>query len=67
MKKNDVKALFGMDVKELKTKHDALLREYALNRIQHKAGRLKNVSILHTLRDDAARVLTVMALKLKSE
>jgi ribosomal protein L29 len=64
MKRNDIKKLQETSVEELQTKHAALVREYALSRMHHRSGRLKNVSLLRNLRDDTARVLTILTQKM---
>ncbi|PWU23124.1 50S ribosomal protein L29 [Candidatus Cerribacteria bacterium 'Amazon FNV 2010 28 9'] len=63
MKKNDIKSLHSMSVADLQKKQQELFVEFARSRMQHKANRLKNVRILSSLRDDVARVSTVLAMK----
>jgi ribosomal protein L29 len=63
MKRNDITALHTLSHKELSTKHNELMKQFAVERIQHKAGRLKKTSVLKTLRDDIARVKTIMHTK----
>lgn len=63
MKKNDIKALHGLTKEELNAKLDAFQKEFAKVRMEHRVGRLKNVRIMSTLRDDMARVATIMGIK----
>lgn len=67
MKANDRKALHALSMEELKAKAISLQKEYATEKMQHKMGRLKNVRILSMLRDDVARVMSVMHLKATQE
>lgn len=54
-----------MEVAKLKEKQAELTLEFAKSRMEHRVGRLKNVRILSTLRDDIARVATIMMNKKK--
>ncbi len=60
MKRNDIKSLHELPVEKLKEKQAEISREFAKARMEHRVGRLKNVTILSVLRDDLARVMTVM-------
>lgn len=60
MKSRDIKALREMSVEDLNKKQAELAMEFRKSRMEHRVGRLKNVRILSTLRDDMARVLTLL-------
>jgi ribosomal protein L29 len=66
MKRNDIKALHTLTREELDKKLSELQKEFAKVRLDHKVGRLKNVRITGTLRDDMARVATVLGMKASS-
>lgn len=63
MKRNDIKALAGLTKEQLSAKRNELSLEFMKVRMEHRVGRLKNVRILSTLRDDLARVQTAMVNK----
>lgn len=60
MKRKDIKALSELSVEKLNEKQLELSREFSKARMELRVGRLKNVRILSNLRDDMARVLTVL-------
>ncbi len=67
MKSNDIKALQTKTIEELKVQLDDLSLQLATARLQKKAGKLKNVSSVHTIADDVARVKTVITNKQLAE
>lgn len=66
MKRNDIKALHTLKKEDLDKKLSELQKEFAKVRMEHRVGRLKNVRVLGTLRDDMARVATVLGMKASS-
>lgn len=67
MKSKDIKALSELSVEKLRAKQVELAQEFSKARMEHRVGRLKNVRILSSLRDDMARVLTVLEAKKMEE
>jgi ribosomal protein L29 len=63
MKSKDIKALSELSVEKLNAKKAELSAEFSKARMEHRVGRLKNVRILGQLRDDLARVMTVLQAK----
>lgn len=63
MKLKQIKELREMSVEDLNKKQVEFSAEFRKARMQHRVGKLKNVRILSTLRDDMARVLTLLASK----
>lgn len=63
MKRNDIKSLHTMSVADLNKKFTELSANFAANRMQHRSGRLKNVTSLTSIRHDMARVLTILSIK----
>lgn len=63
MKRKDIKKLQDLEIDKLETKLLELRKEFAKLRMDHRVGRLKNVRILSSLRDDTARVAGVISLK----
>lgn len=66
MKRNDITALHTLKKEELDKKLSELQKEFAKVRMEHRVGRLKNVRILGSLRDDMARVATIAHMKASS-
>lgn len=60
MKRNDIKALHDKDLKELNEQLRTLLLDLAKARLEKKAAKLANVSLVRQLSDDVARVKTVI-------
>ncbi len=52
-----------MSVADLNKKFTELSANFAANRMQHRSGRLKNVTSLTSIRHDMARVLTILSIK----
>ena len=63
MKKQDKKALFGKTQAELMKMFTDIQKQLAKNNIELRAGKLKNTRSLSTLRDDVARIKTVLGMK----
>jgi len=63
MKRNDVRALHAQNMEDLDKKQNELLRSYALARMQHRTGKLRNVKSLSALRHDIARVMAIKSSK----
>lgn len=63
MKRRDIQELATKEVKELKTllkdKQDSLFN----SQLDHTTGKLKNTASLATIRDDIARIKTVLQQK----
>lgn len=66
MKRNDIKALHDLSSEQLLTKGKELQTAFGKARMEHRVGRLKNVRILSTLRDDMARVASIGSDKKKA-
>lgn len=60
MKRNDIKALHDKSVNELKTQLETMLIDLAKARLEKKAMKLANVSLVARLSDDVARVKTII-------
>ncbi len=63
MRRNDVKQLASMEVKDLATKLSELRKSLEQTRLEKVMGRLKNVRSIASLRRDIARVMTVLSRK----
>lgn len=63
MKRKELKSLNELSVEKLQQKQAELSSEFAKARMEHRVGRLKNVRIMSTLRDDIARILTLLQIK----
>lgn len=60
MKRNDIKALSEKTRSELQTQLTTLERELATARLKKAVGKLENVASIAILRDDIARVKTII-------
>jgi ribosomal protein L29 len=60
MKHNDRKALHSQTLAQLQTKLQELKLDLAKAETQKRIGKLTNPRIVSTLRDDVARVLTII-------
>lgn len=60
MKRNDIKALAQKTPAELQTQLNQLLAEVAKARQAKRTGKLANVRHLSTVRDDVARIKTIL-------
>lgn len=60
MKKNDVKQLHDLTVKELAQKVEEGNTEFNKARSEHAAGKLKNTTSLRTLKKNIAQIKTIM-------
>ncbi len=60
MKRNDIKALSEKTRSELQTQLTTLERELATARLKKAVGKLENVTSIAVLRDDIARVKTII-------
>jgi ribosomal protein L29 len=60
MKNKDVQALHAKDTKALLTMQQELSLQLAKYRIEKKAGKLTNTTLVKTTADDLARVKTVL-------
>jgi len=63
MKRNDIKALHSKTQDQLQKQLDELLIQLAKLRLEKKAGKLENPSLVKHVADDIARVETVMTEK----
>ncbi len=61
MKRNDITKLHSLTVNELQKQLEKLTAELIKTQLERRAGKLKNVRLVGTLRDDIARVKTVLA------
>jgi len=60
MKRNDIKALHGLEVAELQKKLTELLHEFSMRKLEKKVGKLTNRRIVSTHADDIARIKTIL-------
>ncbi len=60
MKRTDIKELRAKTVKELNKSLVDLQMQLAVARMEKKAGKLANVSLVPTLADDIARIKTTL-------
>ena len=60
MKRNDIKALHDKSIGELNKQLEKMLLDLAKARLEKKAGKLANVSLVARLADDIARVKTII-------
>ncbi len=67
MKRSDIKQLHELTQKELEEKLEALVKEMVTARLEKMANKLDDVKKLSKLRDDVARIKTVLAEKSKQE
>jgi ribosomal protein L29 len=60
MKRKDITALHDKTEKELNKMQQELQLQLAKSRMEKKAGKLENISLVKTLADDVARIKTVI-------
>jgi ribosomal protein L29 len=65
MKHNDVKKLHDLSVSELTQKLTALTKEASLFKLQKMGHKLKDTQAVKKVRDDIARVKTILTVKEK--
>jgi ribosomal protein L29 len=63
MKRNDIKELQTKDQSELKTLLKEKRESLFTSQLDHSLGKLTNTASLRMLKDDIARILTVLELK----
>ena len=63
MKKNDIKELHQQTVADLSKKLAEMIKSFDQFRSENAAGKLKNTSSLYQIKQDIARVKTIMGEK----
>ncbi len=63
MKRNDIKKLHDLSVSELNQKLASLTKEASLFKLQKMGHKLKDIQAVKKVRDDIARVKTVLRAK----
>ncbi len=63
MKRKEIQELATKEVKELKTLLKEIEKDLFTAQLDHKMGKLKNTASLRVMRDDVARIRTVLKQK----